>query len=94
MKAKSISWTLDRNKVMGFRLESAMEIAPQFCTSLAHLERRDGTQLDAETAQVQTAQCCNRQMAAQIQREFDEALNKAWASTDPDLRRFITNAIR
>ena len=85
-KVKSVQFTPDREKASRFSLVAASDIAAQYYTSPATLERPDGTQMPEETAKLQ-AECWKRNAQA-IKNRQDIAREWAaiWADAPEELK--------
>lgn len=88
-KVKKIHYTTDRNKAAGFSLIAATEIAAQFYTSPATLERRDGTAMPEETAALR-ADCLKRNAQAIANRaEIAAEWASFWQGAPEELRNSL-----
>lgn len=90
-KVKSVSFTTDREKANRFSLVAASDIAAQYYTSPATLERPDGTAMPEETQKLQ-AECLARNAQAIANREdIRREWAAFWADMPADLRTSLRN---
>lgn len=89
--AKSISWTLDREKGAAFSTATAFSLAEQFCNSPATLELRNGTVLVDDTAKLLVAQKARREANAAAMAENRRVWDELWAGMPEDLKRALVS---